>query len=409
MSHGYRWTLEQILEEERRLRALAEEQARAYRSVLTTLAIQFAPHVVDAQRRENPQFPNNLAPQAWQDLFSQITQTPLRQRTNGWYPQHQQDDGQLEERMQQLEEENRNLQQKVAALTAAKENLERQMQSMTAPATNQLTVEEASSIDDVPSATCNMPPAALSLPAAPPSRFASLFRTWERDGLVLALLATTGWNLRHAIDEALAERVGIAVGSGSTKRVFNRLEKSGLVTQPVYDLGNLQAAILLLTDKGSSVAKAIGHDPVPSEWMILMREHGGEQQAKHAALCCTFAYQARKRGWTVHLCPTVEGPAEPDALIVNDERSIYVEVEAESGEPERRMRKWRNLADLQGFVALCANNDVVRERLVTEARAAAPYGVATDVSTLIQRARIGEEGFWVDKWGRGSEAPAGGR
>lgn len=273
-------------------------------------------------------------------------------------------------------------------------------------------MNEALSVDAAPPAACRLLPASLSLPAAPPARFASLFRTWERDGLVLALLASTGWSLRHAIDEALAEQVGITVGSGSTKRVFNRLEKSGLVSQPVYDLGNLQAAMLLLTEKGATVAKAIGFDPVPSEWTMLMQAHGGDQQAKHAALCCTFAYQARKRGWTVDLCPSVEGPAEPDALIAKDDNSIYVEVEAESGDPERRMRKWRNLADLQGFVALCANSEAVRERLVTEARAAAPNGVATDVSTLIQKARIGEDGFWVETWGRqrnSRQQAAGGR
>jgi hypothetical protein len=311
--------------------------------------------------------------------------------------------------VQQLAEENQRLQGQIADLTAAKGKLEHQMQQMPTPGTEQRTPMKAPSVKAMPPATCHLPPAALSLPAAPPARFASLFRTWERDGLVLALLASTGWSLRHAIDEALAEQVGITVGSGSTKRVFNRLEKSGLVTQPVYDLGNLQAAMLLLTEKGATVAKAIGFDPVPSEWTRLMQAHGGDQQAKHAALCCTFAYQARKRGWTVYLCPAVEGPAEPDALIVNDESSIHVEVEAESGDPERRMRKWRNLADLQGFVALCANNEAVRERLVTDARAAAPDGVATDVSTLIQKARIGEVGFWVEQWGRGSEAPAGGR
>lgn len=400
MSHGYRWTLEQILEEERRLRALAEEQVRVYREVLTTLAMQLAPHVVDGQRRENPHFPNNLSPQAWQDLFSQIAQTPLRQRANGWYPQRGQEVDPLQQRVQQLAEENQRLQGQIADLTAAKEKPERHMQQMTTPGTDQRKIERTAIVDAAPPATCHLPPAALSLPAAPPARFASLFRTWERDGLVLALLASTGWSLRHAIDEALAEQVGITVGSGSTKRVFNRLEKSGLVTQPVYDLGNLQAAMLLLTEKGATVANAIGFDPVPSEWTALMQAHGGDQQAKHAALCCTFAYQARKRGWTVYLCPAVEGPAEPDALIVNDDSSIYVEVEAESGDPERRMRKWRNLADLQGFVALCANNETVRERLVTEARAAAQDGVATDVSTLIQKARIGEDGFWVEEWGR---------
>jgi hypothetical protein len=212
------------------------------------------------------------------------------------------------------------------------------------------------------------------------------------------LLATTGWSLRHAIDEALAERLAIGTGSGSIKRLFRRLEKVGLVRSSVYDLGGVRAAILTLSEQGGIVAAAAGFPPIPSDWQRLMTAHGGERQALHAALCCAVAYQARQRGYTVTVCPPVDGPSSPDLALTQGEQTLYLEVEAESGSPERRMIKWRNQADLQGFVALCANNNGVRERLAAEARAASPHGLATDLASLIRQET---PSFWVDRWGRG--------
>lgn len=239
----------------------------------------------------------------------------------------------------------------------------------------------------------------FSLPPSPPSRYAALFTHWEREGLALQILASTGWSLRYAVDEALASNLGIGTGSGSVKRLFARLEKMGLVTSTVYDLGGVRAAILLLSERGNQVAQGCGFPPVASEWETLLAAHGGERQARHAALCCAFAYQARKRGWRVELCPDVPGNAEPDMALHRGEERIFVEVEAESGEAERRMRKWRNLADLQGYVALCANNTGVRERLSAEARAAAKQGVATDLTSLI-KGQEGDDSLWVEGWGR---------
>ncbi len=215
----------------------------------------------------------------------------------------------------------------------------------------------------------------------------------------MQILASTGWSLRYAVDEALATAVGIGTGSGSIKRLFARLEKLGLVTSQVYDLGGVRAAILLLSERGQQVAQGCGFEVVSSEWNTLLEAHGGERQTKHAALCCAFAYQARKRGWSAELCPDVEGNAQPDMTLLRGEERIFVEVEAESGEAERRMRKWRNQADLQGYVALCANNGGVRERLVLEARAASKHGVATDLTALIKGQDDGES-MWVERWGR---------
>jgi hypothetical protein len=214
--------------------------------------------------------------------------------------------------------------------------------------------------------------------------------------LVLALLALSGWSLRYAIDEAVAQAVGISPGSGSMKRLFTRLETQRLVESAVYRVGDVQAAILTLSADGVAVVRAMGLTPVRSDWAILMAEHGGPAQSPHAALCCVFAYQARRRGYDVTFCPKVDGPARPDLLLTAENERHYVEVESGSGDPERRMKKWRNQADLQGYAALCASSDAVRQRLVAEAKLAAKRGFATDIGSLI-RGETG--GVWIEEWG----------
>ena len=126
-----------------------------------------------------------------------------------------------------------------------------------------------------------------------------------------------------------------------------------------------------------------------------MRLHGGEDQQGHALLVLLFAWQARKRGWDVAVCPPVNGPAKPDVLIEKGGESIYVEVEGESGTPERRMRKWRNMVDLQGFVALVAPDEGTRRRLAQEAKAASRRGMATDIKYLLDHL---EAPLWADTW-----------
>jgi hypothetical protein len=399
--------LDQLLSEERRLRSLAEAEVRAYRKTLTKLALRLAPAAFDARRRQDPTSFERFSPDDWQSFFESVQREEERPK-KGW------GSGQQATGNEQRTEEHGHQQ-----ATSSERIADSQPPTANSPQLSAISLRQAMSneqrtdseqqaansqrpvaVRQQPAASSQPPKAdRSSLPPSPPSRYAALFANWEREGLALQILATTGWSLRYAVDEALATAVGIGSGSGSLKRLFARLEKLGLVTSQVYDLGGVRAAILLLSERGSQVAQGCGFTLVPSEWDILLAAHGGERQTKHAALCCAFAYQARKRGWTVELCPDVEGNAQPDMTLLRGEERIFVEVEAESGEAERRMRKWRNQSDLQGYVALCANNGGVRERLVLEARAASKHGVATDLTALIKGQDDGES-MWVERWGR---------
>ena len=197
----------------------------------------------------------------------------------------------------------------------------------------------------------------------------------------------------------MALREGINPGAGSIRRLFVRLteaqfgflEAQTVKVEPIGDL-----SVTVLTRKGRDLLTANGITAQASEWEKLMAEHGGPEQAGHAALVCGFAHQARLRDFTTEVCPQAQAPADPDIWIGRGDERAYVEVEAESGDVERRLRKWRNLAAWQGFVAICATTPEVRERLVAEARQVGAPGKATDVLTL----KKWEEGerFWLDEW-----------
>jgi len=101
-----------------------------------------------------------------------------------------------------------------------------------------------------------------------------------------------------------------------------------------------------------------------------------------------FAMHARFRGYRVGVLPELAGVqtnAIPDVSISRDlpdekAETIYVEVELSIKELDN---KWRNLAELQSRVALCARNSKHRARLVGDCKLKDLHGVATDLETLI--------------------------
>ena len=181
--------------------------------------------------------------------------------------------------------------------------------------------------------------------------------------------------MRYAIAELMSARLGdVQPNAGSLRRVFANLARRGfwseekVVVSGVHrpeacaadasaapDAGDETTLILVrLTELGRDVLRACGVQPTPSEWDRLLAAHGGSAQTAHAGLVCTFTYHARRRGYATTVCPEVAGPAAPDVQVSRNDESLYVEVEDESGSSERRMRKWRNQAALQGRAAIAA-------------------------------------------------------
>ena len=65
---------ESLLAEERRLRSLAEERARAYAGVLAEVGRLLDPYAMDRRRRVDPSFPVSLDPAQWQVMFQEIVE-----------------------------------------------------------------------------------------------------------------------------------------------------------------------------------------------------------------------------------------------------------------------------------------------------------------------------------------------
>lgn len=260
---------------------------------------------------------------------------------------------------------------------------------------------EPSGLDDV-----RLP----ALPAIAPGRFVDLLQTWPRQALALAALGATGWSMRLAIADLMsANLTTVKADAGSLRRVFQTLARrqfwieekvtvAGVHKPDLAEANDTTLILVRLAPLGHEVLRACGIVPVPSEWDVLLAAHGGTNQTAHTGLVCAFTYHARLRGWATAVCPAASGPSQPDVLLRRDGADLFVEVEGESGDPERRMIKWQRQVERQGRVALVAVNADMRLRLVAEAQAAgAEHGQATDLQTLFdgQQAR---GPLWAVEW-----------
>ncbi len=372
MSDPFERMYRDMLEEEARLRRLAEEQARGLAAVLREVATRLDPERVDALQRENPAALRSLSPQVWRAFFTSLRPNGRSGRAWGSDPGTA--------RVRELEGE-------VAALRAEVERLRQENARL------QEQVRRGKKDGERPGKGVSLPP----LPSRPPRGFESyLGKAWQREMTALGVMAVTGYAMRVAVAQALGDVLGINWRSGSVKRLFRRLVENGLIEETHFDVGGRQVALVRLTERGKALLQAWGVRAAENEWERLERLHGGEAQGKHAALVVAFAHNARQFGYETEVCPPVKGPAEPDVALRRDGRTLYVEVEAASGTDERRMKKWRNLADLQGFVALAADTAETRTQLVAEAKAAKTHGKATDVITLMTRES--QDDIWLEEW-----------
>ena len=392
-----------------------EETNRQYHDLLYWLATRILPGKVDQRLSENPFAFANMTPDGWREFFQDIA--------DNTHFLH----GSAHSLHLELQRENERLRQQLAAaeIQIAQLKAERDwLQQQNAPA--ELPQEAPGGAKDTTSDT--LPPASIDedhqpetsseeppfrFPEAYPRQYQALFThqqetKWRREVAAIAILAGLGysaetslrWEIVQYVQQtpaAQGKQVLTNPDSGSIKRLIASLEENKLIERIPVNVGQSRIIILRLTELGRNVARAMGVPIVESEWERLMRLHGGERQQKHAAMVCLFTAYARRRGWRTEVCPEVEPPADPDVLIEKDDERIYVEVEAGSGTVERRMRKWRNQRNLQGFVAICAPNEKTRRELVQEARGNTKRGMATDLIWLRGKPRE-DNALWAETW-----------
>ena len=369
-----------LLQAERSHRRSLQSEVATLRSLLLEAVMSLSPALVDECIAQDPRFLHTLDEAGWRELLARARRRGQLQRLAHSNPRL------MAEHQRLLKAHDELIAERDALLTRI-EDLETEMRDLR----RQLLQARLARPEALLPGAVQLP----ALPDDPPPAFASHFpgNLWERGRMLLALMAITGWSYQRAPLDELARLLGVSEGAGSLKRLLNRLADAGLVIKATVPASPSRIALARLSDEGRKLAEALGLPVVESEWDRLLRLHGGERQQGHAALVCLFAWHARRRGYATQVCPHVEGHAEPDILLTKENERIYVEVEAESGSVERRMKKWRNQAALQGYVALAAPTPELRQRLAREAHAASKKGLATDMTSL----RSSDE-LWVQRW-----------
>jgi hypothetical protein len=363
------------------MRQLAEEEVRSLRGVLQQVAYTFAGQEYEQEIRGTPELLQRWTAGDWMAFFQRVA--PVSQ---GWH-----DPQVVRERLHQV--------------VAERDGLLAQVREQQ----DELAGLRALAVRSTPAATpANKAAAAPStptrpgfcwpeIPEKPPAANARLFSNWKRESLALALVAS-GLSFRVEAAELVGQFVGAKGRSGSIKRLFtDRLAKRGLIETEVVAIGTARAMLVWLTELGEEVCRAANIPVHENEYQRMLRLHGGEGQKEHGAATVVFAYHARKRGWQVEVLPEVEGKADPDAAAWREAgERVYVEVELGRG----KTNKWKNLADLQGHVALCAINPEARAALVREVKQLRLPGRATDILSLVRQ--FTEEGsdhdLWVERW-----------
>jgi hypothetical protein len=174
---------------------------------------------------------------------------------------------------------------------------------------------------------------------------------------------------------------------------------------PDYDLAHMtvqpivlhqKIGLFRLTERGRTLARALGVEPLDNGWDTLVRTHQGEKQVRHAALLLYTDRLARERGWLTELTPSDAHAGYFPDLWINaaDAWSMDVEVEGRWWAHSHHWDKWRAVGRAQGFAAIVARTAAVRKRLVQSCRSAGVPGVATDLETL----RLRDGPWWLEGW-----------
>jgi hypothetical protein len=402
--------LEDLLDAERHFRGQAENALRELQSVLTELAQRMAGSQIEDARRSDPAAPENWGPERWRKFFASL---PLRAAGNGW------NDNLLGE-LERLKGENQSLRGKLVSLASS---------SFIASANNNSAKgSEQPTLDSLPVPLASTPlpqpasdptlvdlnPQGLTfahldllrdlrahrLPITLPARFQNHFpkvglneADWERQvrrKLYVLYLLSRGLDIRLEIDHLISQVEGIGSRTGALRRIYDSMVKKNLLSQEVMEMSapNTSLAMLQLTQDGRQLCHILGWAVAESERQRINRMHQGTQFPQHTLALMIFAMHARFRGYHVDVLPQLEGVqtnAVPDICVsrrlLDDElETIYVEVELSNKELDE---KWRNLAQLQSRVAICARNAQRRVRLVGDCKLKHLHGVATDLETLI--------------------------
>ncbi len=226
---------------------------------------------------------------------------------------------------------------------------------------------------------------------------------WERIILAVRLLAETGVSTALDLLWLLSQKTGVSPNANSLRRLVYQTFADEWVAHDIVENhtlklpgGAFRLRVLQLSDYGKTLARALGVEPVESDWEKIARLHQGEVQEAHAALVLMAAYQARLRGWKAEVMPFDPQATpwfQPDLKLTDPEGWFYYcEVETRSRDnPD----KWARMRQANLIVPTPA----ARKWMVQRLKAMGIPGRAADLRTLAQQARAGDlSHFWLEKW-----------
>lgn len=216
---------------------------------------------------------------------------------------------------------------------------------------------------------------------------------WRRMTQIAMLLASEGVSTASELIRLLGmDKKSLHIALDSMLDLLDPLIESHVLSAGAR--GKIR--IVTLTDYGKALARALGVEPVESDWEKIVRLHQGEVQMRHGALVLLAAYQARLRGWKAEVMPfdPQETPwFQPDLKLTDPEGWFYYcEVETRS---RTKPRKWARMRE----VNLIVPTPTARKWMTQRIQAMGIPGRATDLRTLAQQAKAGDlTHFWLEKW-----------
>ena len=397
----YQRSLSDLLKAEKARRQAVEADRARLVQILTTLAQRHDGERLEELRRQDPGTPEHWSADEWTAFFSNPPALQAQARTWGANGSGHGNNGHGNTKSDDL----KRMQDEVRRLETHLEPLQTQASvHVSSTKCQESDMTPGTGAPDTPTLSAFSPPNV-------PYKYKGLLTNhglkdlrWRRGSMLLYLIAAYGMNAHLEIDVFIAKREGLSYRSNSTKKPLENLAAAGLVITETLrmEVGDFRTALKLarLSDEGRKLCLALGWPVVESDWNRLIQLHQGQKQVRHTLAVLYFAVLARVRGWTTEVVPEVDGSSDPDILVTKGDDRHFVEVELGTRGNEKQTAKWKNLADLQGKVAICAPNVKVRERLVADCRLAKFSGVATDLATLVAKPyhEAQEEPLWLKEW-----------
>jgi hypothetical protein len=207
----------------------------------------------------------------------------------------------------------------------------------------------------------------------------------KRIWLVLYLIGARGITSHMELNLLTSNPFGSSLGSGAGRRTLDDMKKAGLVE--VFEHCSLTPATTqhaaILTEKGRELFRKLFPDhPIVKGEISRILDFAGDDAAR-IALISSFALQSRRRGWYALVSPSVEADIQPDAWVGRGDKSLYTLLD--DGGDRATMERWKKLSALNdGVVAIAATTPDVRERITADCVVAGLHGVTMELETIIK-------------------------